>query len=336
MQSQNAAEFAGEPEMKTFIMLAVIVISLTGLSAVIKQENANAQQSPNANGTSAQVSQSAIGGAQAGNGSAQATGSMNTNATVSSRDAHASANGAATASTEMQPVNCELLGKLNSKTAKAGDSVVVKTKEQVKTADGTVIPKGSRLVGHVTDVQAHGSGRADSSMSIAFDRAELKSGRAVPIHSVIQSVAPSASAMAASQMSDDESLAGPMGGRAGMAGGARAVGGGRSGGLLGGTANTAGSVTGGATSSLGSTAGNSLRTTGGMAANTTAGVGNGLHGAADATSSLAAHTTGIPGVMLAGDASGTASGTLSASRHNVELESGTQMVLGVSAAGMRR
>ena len=40
----------------------------------------------------------------------------------------------------------ELQDKLDSKTAKVGDSVVVKT------ADGTEIPKGTKLVGRVTDV----------------------------------------------------------------------------------------------------------------------------------------------------------------------------------------
>jgi hypothetical protein len=36
--------------------------------------------------------------------------------------------------------------------------------------------------------------------------------------------------------------------------------------------------------------------------------------------------------MLAGDASGSASGTLTASRKNIYLDSGTQMVMGISAA----
>jgi hypothetical protein len=55
-------------------------------------------------------------------------------------------------------------------------------------------------------------------------------------------------------------------------------------------------------------------------------------GGVGATGSLAAHATGIPGVMLAGDASGSASGMLTASRKNIHLDSGTQMVMGVAAA----
>ena len=54
---------------------------------------------------------------------------------------------------EMSPVIGELQDKLNSATAKVGDRVVLKTTEKVMTADGTVIPRGTRLLGHITQVQ---------------------------------------------------------------------------------------------------------------------------------------------------------------------------------------
>jgi hypothetical protein len=54
--------------------------------------------------------------------------------------------------------------------------------------------------------------------------------------------------------------------------------------------------------------------------------------ATNATANTQAHITGVQGVMLAGDATGTASGMLSAAKQNVHLDSGTQMVLGISAA----
>ena len=59
----------------------------------------------------------------------------------------------------MSPVSGELMSKLDSKTAKAGDSVVIQTKSSAKTADGTEIPKGSKLVGHVLVVHAERGGR---------------------------------------------------------------------------------------------------------------------------------------------------------------------------------
>jgi hypothetical protein len=48
---------------------------------------------------------------------------------------------------ELSLVSGELQDKLDSKTAKVGDSVVVMTKAAVQTADGTEIPKGAMLAG---------------------------------------------------------------------------------------------------------------------------------------------------------------------------------------------
>ena len=65
-------------------------------------------------------------------------------------DSSAQTAGSAAVPAEMRPVNGELVNKLDAKSAKAGDQVVVKTTESVKIADGMVIPKGSRLLGTVT------------------------------------------------------------------------------------------------------------------------------------------------------------------------------------------
>ena len=81
----------------------------------------------------------------------------------------------------MSPVNGELVSKLDSKTAKTGDSVVIQTNASVKTADGTEIPKGSKLVGHVAGVQASAAGE-NSQMALQFDHVELKGGQSVPVH----------------------------------------------------------------------------------------------------------------------------------------------------------
>ncbi len=77
---------------------------------------------------------------------------------------------------ELKPVSGELVNKLDSKSARQGDSVVVKTKENVTTG-GAEIPKGSKLVGHVTNVQPRGEGKENSQIAIQFDRAELKDGQ---------------------------------------------------------------------------------------------------------------------------------------------------------------
>src|ERR1700683_695306 len=121
------------------------------------------------------------------------------------------------AAVQMRPVNGELVGKLDSKSAKAGGSVGVKTVESMKTVDGTEIPKGSKLLGHVTAVQAHSQAKQNSEMAIQFDHAELKGGQSLAIHSVIESVAPPQSDTAAngSDMSGAPMAASPGGGNMG-------------------------------------------------------------------------------------------------------------------------
>jgi hypothetical protein len=280
-----------------------------------QQADAAARQSASANAAGARVNETTKAGAdaQAGRSGAQMSGA---------------ASGSVTAADEMRPVKGELVGKLDSKSAKEGDRVEVKTRESVKTADGTVIPKGSRLVGHVTSVQAHGSGSANSQMAIAFDRAELKGGQSLAIQSEIRSVAPPMSAVAAGSMESEDDFGGSaMGGGGRTARGARVGGGGLLGGATSASAGELASTTQRASSGLDATAGETVRATGHVAG----GAGERAGLAARATSSVGAHATGIPGVMLAGSGSGSASGTLSATKKNVHLDAGTQMELGVAA-----
>ncbi len=319
--------------MKNAILLAVAAVAVSSLPLLAQQSTTAVQQNA-ATAAGAQVTEQAGASAQASPGAAQVSGSSSGSAAAQGQSqAGASANGSAAASGQIRPVNGELVGKLDSKSAKAGDTVVVKTRQTVKTADGIVIPKGSRLLGHVSEVQAHESGNADSKLGIEFDRAELKGGQSIGIHSVIESLAPPASVAASSAIENDDSLSGPMvGGRAsgGAMGGARA-----GGGLLGGTVGGATSATGSMASNLGSTTSGAMGSTGNLAGSATSGVGGGLRGAAGATGALGAHATAVPGVMLSSDAASSVSGTLTATNKNVHLDSGTQMVLGISAAASK-
>jgi hypothetical protein len=297
--------------MKPAILLAIAIVMVSSLPLISRQDDAIAQESASAS-ANAHANQSPAANANANAGGVEA-------------------NGAAAADAQMQPVNAELVGKLDSKTAKAGDPVVAKTKEKVHTADGTEIPKGARLVGHVASAQAHDAEHADSSMSLVFDRAEWKGGQSIPIHSAIQSV--SAPTSAETAMSADDAFAAPPGG---MGGGIHAGGGGHSGGgLVGGAVNSAGSTTGGVGSNVGSnlaSGANGLAHTSSDVAGGASGALNGdVRSAAATSGSLGARATGLSGVMLAGDASGSTAGTLSAAKHNVHLDSGTQIVLGLSA-----
>ncbi len=232
---------------------------------------------------------------------------------------------AASASVQLQPISGELVSKLDSKSAKQGDSVILKTSENAKTADGTQIPKGSKLVGHVTNVQARGDGKENSQIAIQFDRAELKGGQSMPIESVIQSISPSASDM------PNQNGAMPVGSGSAPATGSMAPGSNPAGGMNQ-TANN-------------QTANNDRP---GLASNTTAQPGattqdTNANGGARAPGSIVARNgnvairaTSIPGVLLANNINGqpfsNASGMLLGARRDIKLDGGTQMVVAVAAA----
>jgi len=305
--------------MKTILALAAAVVTITSIPLVAQQMEADA---------------SASAGAYANTGVAKG----------------GFGDEAASRSFEMTSVTGELQGKLDSKNAKPGDHVTLKTTEKVQTSDGTVIPKGSRLLGRVTEVQSHANDRAIAQMGIAFDHAELKNGQSVQIHSLIRTVRPSPSVSSMNSMSGDDSMS------AGMSGGGRMGGGGR-GGVLGGALGAggnapadAGSLGGGAVNGTIDRTGNS--TAAGTNTNVGANVGGvggvdaredtsvqvaghgdgpvtgGAHAAAAARA--VPHTTGIPGVLVAG--SSTSSGLfINSDRHELQLENGTRFELGVVA-----
>jgi hypothetical protein len=213
--------------------------------------------------------------------------------------AQGAARGSGVDDTQMQPVSGELVSRLNSKSARVGEPVVLKTTEKTQIAGGVVIPKGSRLLGHVTQVQAHDKKNEDSWIGIEFDRAALKNGQSFAIHSQIESVS-----LPQSMITEDENAASNAFNGPGPNGPAFA------GSHVSGTA----------------TAGTQL-------------AGHGLVGDAVLNANLnggqmgpgsGTMPTGIPGVGLSGEASGSA---LSAAKKNFRLDPGTQMVIGVVAAG---
>jgi hypothetical protein len=222
---------------------------------------------------------------------------------------------------EMKPVKAELVGKLDSKSAKPGDSVVVKTKESVETANGTEIPKGSKLIGHVALVKAHSKEQQNSELAVEFDHAQLKGGQEVPIHSTIKSLAPPESEMAGN--SPDMMSGAPMGGT--PSGGASSGGGAMAGGSRsGGGAATSAPSTGSPATATPDAAQSQENGNTVAAGRVVAGSGPN-----------AIRTTSIPNVYLAANANGPVSGTLFSAKSNVRLDGGTQIVLDVAATNSR-
>ena len=87
-------------------------------------------------------------------------------------------------------VNAVLTKPVDSGRNKPGDPVSARTTQPAKTESGTSIPKGSTLIGHVSDPRAAADGQAGSSMGIVFDKAVTRDGREIPLRNVgIQAVA---------------------------------------------------------------------------------------------------------------------------------------------------
>lgn len=244
---------------------------------------------------------------------------------------------------EMSSINAELEGKLDSKTAKVGDHVALKTIDKVQTSDGTIIPKGSHLVGQVTAVQAYDRDHGGAMIAMAFNHVEMKGGGSVAIFTLIRGAMPGANPDAMNTMgpmggNDTMGAAAPGNGRMGSQG----MGGGRNGGVLGGTGGTVSNAGGGAGGVANGTIDRTAGTAGGLGdqigANPNGTVETAGHGEADpnpsahqaAAERARPRPTGLPGVMLSGNS--TASGVFSCSRQNIHFDSGAQIQLGIVAS----
>ena len=84
-------------------------------------------------------------------------------------------------------VNAELTKRIDTKKAKGGDAVEAKTTSAVKLADGTELPKGTKLVGKVTDVRARSNSDKTSHIAFNLDEALMKDGREVPLRVMVMS-----------------------------------------------------------------------------------------------------------------------------------------------------
>ena len=235
---------------------------------------------------------------------------------------------AASHSWEMSSVTGELQGKLDARNARVGDRVVLKTTGKVQTADGTVIPRGTHLVGRITQVQTHDSAHAISQIGIAFDRAEMKNGQSIAIYTLIRGVNPPPNFSDVNPLAnaDPTATTGFNANGSSTTGGGR---GGRSGGGQPGIYSDAIKRTSPTTTSVGDRA-DANTDPNSPGAVQLAGHGDlnenvGAHQAAAARA--VPHPTAIPGVMLAGNSS--ASGVFLASRKDIQFESGTLMQLGI-------
>jgi len=262
---------------------------------------------------------------QAGQTQAQASGNASASTTASAQNEQA--NGSLATGTAF---NAALSSPIDSKKCRPGDPVNAHSTEAVKSEGKTVIPKGSKLVGHVTQASARANGESESSLGIVFDKAILKNGQEIPLNAGIQALASAqSSASAAGSDMDTMSGTGASAAGSGMAGGHSA---------LGGVASTAGGAVGAVTNTaanVGGTAGgavNSAANAGGSIAGASKGAVGGLNAAGQLTSNSQG-VFGLNGLNLSAAASNATQGSvITSAGKNVHLDSGTRMLLVSQAA----
>jgi hypothetical protein len=94
---------------------------------------------------------------------------------------------AAPASPEIHAV---LEKMVHPKKVKVGDAVEARMTEPTKLKDGTELPKGTRIIGKVTEVKMKADKEGPSKLGVLFDKAQLKDGKEVPLMLALVSVAP--------------------------------------------------------------------------------------------------------------------------------------------------
>lgn len=212
-------------------------------------------------------------------------------------------------------IHAELAKGLDAKKAKAGQEVQARVTQDVRSGGRVIVPRGAKLIGHVTEAKARtkGEANAESELAIAFDHAILKSGEQVPVHAVIQAL--SAPPPPVSSYGDMSNAGAAAPGMQPSAGGGMAQPGRGPGGAVGDVGQTAGRVGG----NVGAQTAGEL---GGVGGETTAATQAGA----------TAQVSGLKGVTLdAAAASGTQGSVLRSRNSDVKLDSGTQLVLRVTA-----
>ena len=253
----------------------------------------------------------------------QAAGSQKTTSSPSSPGAQASATSSHQAHDSSFRVadgnvfHVVLAKNLDAKKNKMGDEVTTTIVEDLKSNGEVTIPKNSKVVGHITQIQARNKEHPQSQIAIAFDRLVIRDGGEILLSASIQAVAaPETVPINNSDQSSIEygEMGGSMGGTIAGSGGRGSSpssypsgGGGR--GSSGGVAGTAG----GGGSSEGRTAGQATGSYSGGLSAATQGV------------------VGLKGLSLSTQGEASQGSVISSDHQNVHLEHGTQFVLRVKS-----
>jgi len=258
------------------------------------------------------------------NTSAQAdkSGAQVSNSNAASGSASAGNNSASLASGTA--MNAELSQPVDAKKNKPGDAVTAKTTSATKSNGNVVIPKGTKLVGHIREAKARAKGESESAVGIVFDKAVMKNGQEIPLNVALQAVAASQTAASSSVAQDDLYAGG------GAVSGAGAGGRGSGGGVLGGARSTAGATAGSVANTAGNVGGGAVNSTANVAG-TASGAARGAVGGLNAAGELTSNSQGVFGLeglnLNSATSSSTQGSLITSSSKNVHLDSGTKLLL---------
>ncbi len=156
-------------------------------------------------------------------------------------------------------LEAQLQGVVDVRKGQVGDQVVLKTTKAIKENGEVIVPKGTRVIGQITEIQRRTKDNAVSMVGLVFDRIQGKDLDSPINVSVVSVAAATANSAAGDVFSSDLSGSGststtasrPAGSSGGLVGSvAPAVGG-----VLGGAAQTVGSITNTATGTVSRTTG---------------------------------------------------------------------------------
>ena len=211
-------------------------------------------------------------------------------------------------------LDAQLQSTLDVRKAQPGDQVVLKTVRSIKQNGQMIVPKGTELIGRVTEVQQRTSENGASKIGLIFEKLQGKD-LAMPLTASIVSI----TNVAGSATVADDLFSSDL---AGSSSTSTRASGGSGGGLLGGVTNTVGGATGGLTNTLGGVTNTATQTLG-TATNAATGVAGNASGSLIRT---------VNGIQISNSVSGSAQGatTLSAPNKNIKVETGATFHLQVA------
>jgi hypothetical protein len=81
---------------------------------------------------------------------------------------------------------------LDSSKLKQDDSIEVETAGSFKLPDGTLVPKGSKMMGRVVTAKARTKGDPDSELTLVFNKLSIQGGKVLALKGMVQAVYPPA------------------------------------------------------------------------------------------------------------------------------------------------